>query len=356
MVLYIGNLPADCSREELHAYLSQFDQVVWMKISRDSKSSPGYCYAHAILKSPDGYERMLGCPAHAVRRKKIRVKMDGHTHVHSKHEHEANKRKVFVKRLSKYMSCDKLKDHFSQFGTVEDVGIPVNRENNTSKRIAFVTFKQEEDAEKCAKLKKQMINGVEVICTKFKPPADPITNAEPSVKTLPSREVAANHLDSLLDKLKSPSKRIVESVRGGSEHSTIPLLPMSRDSESLGLPGVEKVNVWQLHILGPKPLSTAGRKIGSMLKTGPQADFSMDETFQNSVGMYNGNLHSLNTNETISPNLRFCEGAGTSSPKFEQDPVDTPVGTTSGPNHHSQYPQKKGTAIVFFKATGFRRI
>ena len=353
-ILYIGNLPADCSREELLSYLSRFDRVVWAKISRDDSSSPGYYYAHAILKSVGGYERLLTYPVHTLRQMKLRVKMNGASPVFAKYEAMVNLRKVFVKRLSRTMTCEKLRQHFSRFGTVEDVDIPVNREDNSSRRIAFVTFREEEDAERCAQEKKQKIGGVEVICKRYKPPEVSSVQEEShgQQNTAPALAAQATGCGQAGDELLGAGCQ--GRATGAPQRSARLPVPASREMCSRGSLGVEGDCLAFMQTRYPSELSTVGKTGAATAKWSQSGGFSMDDYAQRSHQVHKMHLQTQDSCRSAYPG-RWCSQGDSHPPMQAQSRVGAPEAfgqTLSSRNAGLQ----ERTAVVFFKASGFKRI
>ncbi len=352
-ILYIGNLPADCSRTELLSYLSRFDSVVWMKINRDGKNLPGYHFAHAILKSVGGYERLLTYPSHAIRHMKLRVKMNGSSQVFSKYEERLNQRKVFVKRLSRTMNCEKLRQHFSRFGTVEDVDIPVNREDNSSRRIAFVTFSDEEAAEECAKVKKQKICGVEVICKRYKPPEFSSVKEETKgllPTDLPLAEQAAD------GNLASGKLQADGRLERASE-APLQCLPAPvknrREMNLLGSLGAGSDCLALMQTRYSSEPSMTGQRGPSEAERCLPAGFSMDTYSRFKQHAHPKILQSKDSRESGDPGL-WCSQAVTRLPKQAQSRVDAPEAVRPA-NCLDPTPQRR-SAVVFFKASGFMKV
>jgi len=78
------------------------------------------------------------------------------------------KRKVFIKRLTSTSTDEDLHEYFSQFGKVEKAEVRRNHADNSSRRIAYVTFQKEEDASRCLNTKLHLLNGREIVCKKCK--------------------------------------------------------------------------------------------------------------------------------------------------------------------------------------------
>ena len=56
--------------------------------------------------------------------------------------------KIYLGNLSKSITEDTLKEHFAQFGDIEEVMLPLDRKTSEVKGYAFITFKLLESAEK----------------------------------------------------------------------------------------------------------------------------------------------------------------------------------------------------------------
>ena len=68
-------------------------------------------------------------------------------------------KKIFVGSLSWNVDSDKLREVFSPFGNIEEAKVITDRETGRSRGFGFVTFENEEDAEKAI----QEMNGKEVM-------------------------------------------------------------------------------------------------------------------------------------------------------------------------------------------------
>lgn len=56
--------------------------------------------------------------------------------------------KLYVGNLAFSTNADQLRDHFSQFGSVEDSFVASDRESGRSRGFGFVTFTNKEDGER----------------------------------------------------------------------------------------------------------------------------------------------------------------------------------------------------------------
>lgn len=166
-ILFVGGIPKDCTMHELHSFLQKFDEVLWQRIELDYNGVPKG-YAYAIFKNNEGYDKILNQRDHMVRDLKIGVSMWKDPKDYLNEKDKLMRRKVFVKRLNSTATDQDLYNYFSQFGKLEKTEIRRSHYDNTSRRIGFVIFEREEDANKCLDAKLHVMNGREIICKQCK--------------------------------------------------------------------------------------------------------------------------------------------------------------------------------------------
>lgn len=66
---------------------------------------------------------------------------------------------VFIGNLAYQTTEDDLREHFSQFGEVEQVKIPTDRETKRSRGFGFITFGSKEGAEAALEANGHVLNG-----------------------------------------------------------------------------------------------------------------------------------------------------------------------------------------------------
>jgi len=54
--------------------------------------------------------------------------------------------KIYIGNLNKSVTSEMLQTHFSQYGEINEVLLPVDRKNNAVKGYAFISFNQAESA------------------------------------------------------------------------------------------------------------------------------------------------------------------------------------------------------------------
>lgn len=167
-ILFVGGIPKDCTERELYEFLSKFDKVLWQRIEIDHSTGQPKGFAYAVLRSSEGYDRVLSSKDHLIRDLQIGVSMWKDPKEYLNEKDKIMRRKIFVKRLQSTVTDGDLYAYFSQYGRLEKAEIRRSHTDNTSRRIGFIIFVNEEDANRCLDAKCHIMNGREIICKKCK--------------------------------------------------------------------------------------------------------------------------------------------------------------------------------------------
>lgn len=157
-ILYFSQLPREASTETFRDYLSEFGEVAWLEVFKKPRCRDAF--AHVLFESKESYERVFRKPMHVFGNQKLRCSMWRRTGVNSSFEEILNGRKIFIKNLSvRYGEMDIFK-YFKQFGTIENIEMPVSHHNNQKRHIAYVVFRNKSAVEECirekARIKKEI--------------------------------------------------------------------------------------------------------------------------------------------------------------------------------------------------------
>lgn len=190
-ILFIGGIPLDSSYSEVFFFLSGFDTVKWLRVETDEFERPKG-YAYAMLATDGGYHRVLSLPCWKLRNVSVGVKIWKDPKKYLLEKDELQRRKVFVKRLSPYTTEKTMVQYFSQFGELERVDLRKNHEDNTSRRIGFVTFMTNEAAEKCLETIPHLLDGSTICCRKSKNVAE--AKKEKSFASTSNMMSASSHI------------------------------------------------------------------------------------------------------------------------------------------------------------------
>ena len=157
-ILYFSQLPRETTPESFRAYLQEFGEVAWLEVFKKPRCRDAF--AHVLFETKESYERVFRESMHVFSNQKLRCAMWKRTAVNSCYEEILNSRKVFIKNLSiRYREIDIFK-YFKQFGTIENIEMPVSHHNNQKRHIAYIVFRSESSVGDClrekARIKKEM--------------------------------------------------------------------------------------------------------------------------------------------------------------------------------------------------------
>jgi RNA recognition motif-containing protein len=150
-ILYFSQLPRETTSESFREYLSQFGEVAWIEVFKKPRCRDAF--AHVLFEKKESYELVFQTAMHVFCHQKLRCSMWKRTAWNSCFEDILNARKIFIKNLSnKYDEMDMFK-YFKQFGTIENIEMPVSHHNNRKRHIAFIVFRTESAVENCLREK-----------------------------------------------------------------------------------------------------------------------------------------------------------------------------------------------------------
>jgi len=154
--LFVGGLnKASTDEDQLKNYFEEFGNIVDCTVMRDQeKQSRGFGFvlfeeAAAVDKimaaKKEGHE--FAIDEHNIEIKRALPKVPGGTAGSSRTK--GLYRKVFVGGLPSSATEDDLRSHFERYGRVNEIELLRDRETNRLRGFAFVTFDDEDSADKC---------------------------------------------------------------------------------------------------------------------------------------------------------------------------------------------------------------
>ncbi|CAG5114304.1 Oidioi.mRNA.OKI2018_I69.chr2.g8364.t1.cds [Oikopleura dioica] len=151
--MFVGGLSKNTTTESLKAYFSNFGEVqdVVVKVDPNTQQSRGFGFV--LFINEESVEAVVAQQHHELDGKKIDPK-------------KAQRRdgKMFVGGVLPATTDDEIKAYFEQFGEVEEIIRPVNKESNENKPFCFVLFKRDGVLSKCTKQRFHEINGKRCEC------------------------------------------------------------------------------------------------------------------------------------------------------------------------------------------------
>lgn len=147
--IFCGGISYDTTGDDLASYFSQFGSIKEAQVKYDRMTGRSRGFAFVEFETVDGCRASLSLREQTIKGKQCEIKP-----AKTREVGYMNK-KVFVGGLPVDFPENELREHFKQYGRVEDVEWPLDKVSKTRKSFAFVVFETEEAAEKAAAQPKQ---------------------------------------------------------------------------------------------------------------------------------------------------------------------------------------------------------
>jgi len=134
--LFVGSLSWETKEEEFREYFAAFGEVKDASIKVDGAGrSRGFGFI--LFEDPSAVDKVLAEESHSLGNRKIQPK---------KATPKERTKKIFVGGVSPELPEEDIRTHFEQYGEIESMELPMNKEKNIRKGFCFITFK---DADAC---------------------------------------------------------------------------------------------------------------------------------------------------------------------------------------------------------------
>jgi len=129
--IFVGGLAWEFKNEDLTAYFGQFGNVKDVTIKTDFATGNPRGFGFVVFDAKDAVDRVVAQKQHAIKGKKIDPK---------KITEKEKIRKIFVGGVALDTPEEDVKAHFEQFGEIEEIVFPTNKETKQRKGFCFITF------------------------------------------------------------------------------------------------------------------------------------------------------------------------------------------------------------------------
>jgi len=129
--LFVGSLSWETDEAQFKEYFSKFGAVKQATIKQDAMGrSKGFGFI--LFEDKDSVDKVLAAESHSLGNRKIEPK---------RATPKEKCRKIFVGGVSPELPEEEIRKHFEQYGEIEELETPMNKEKNIRKGFIFVTFK-----------------------------------------------------------------------------------------------------------------------------------------------------------------------------------------------------------------------
>lgn len=143
--IFVGGIAYDVTNEDLTSYFSQYGEVAQAQVKFDRNTGRSRGFAFVEFATGDACRAALGNREQTLKNKQIEVKP----------AKSRENKKVFVGGLPADFPEEDLRAHFAQYGKVEDIEWPFDKQTKARRNFAFIVFEEEEAADRASATPKQ---------------------------------------------------------------------------------------------------------------------------------------------------------------------------------------------------------
>jgi len=143
--IFVGGIAYDTTNEDLTSHFTQYGEVSQAQVKFDRVTGRSRGFAFVEFVNGDSCKSALAAREQTIKGKAVEVKP----------AKSRENKKVFVGGLPSDYNEAELRTHFEQFGKVEDIEWPFDKNSKQKRNFCFVVFELEEDADKASAQPKQ---------------------------------------------------------------------------------------------------------------------------------------------------------------------------------------------------------
>lgn len=143
--IFVGGIAYDVTNEDLSSYFSQFGDVSQAQVKFDRTTGRSRGFAFVEFATAEACKLALAQREQQIKNKQCEIKP----------AKSRENKKVFVGGLPADHPEEELRKHFEQYGKVEDIEWPFDKQTKARRNFAFIVFEEEDAADKASSISKQ---------------------------------------------------------------------------------------------------------------------------------------------------------------------------------------------------------
>jgi RNA recognition motif-containing protein len=147
--IFCGGISYETTNEDLSNYFNKFGDVVQAQVKFDRLTGRSRGFAFVEFATVDACQLALAQREQLIKNKQCEIKPA------KTREPTFSNKKVFVGGLPADFPEEDLRSHFDEFGKVEEIEWPFDKQTKARRNFAFIVFEEEEAADRAANTAKQ---------------------------------------------------------------------------------------------------------------------------------------------------------------------------------------------------------
>ena len=163
---FVGGIPLQATYQELHDYMSQFGPICHVSLPVHQATGAHKGFAKVYFTHPDSLERAVRHHSHRLHNLEFGVSIWVPMKEFVSKKKNPSKDKLFF-RMESFLPKKKLKEYFSNFGTVLNLEIKVDHVTGIPRDFGFVIFSKSEEVKNV--LRHSLVHKVDKILVTVEP-------------------------------------------------------------------------------------------------------------------------------------------------------------------------------------------
>lgn len=143
--IFVGGIAYDVTNDDLSNHFSQYGEVSQAQVKFDRTTGRSRGFAFVEFATVDSCKSALNQREQLIKNKQCEIKP----------AKSRENKKVFVGGLPADHPEEELRKHFEQYGKVEDIEWPFDKQTKARRNFAFIVFEEEDAADRAASISKQ---------------------------------------------------------------------------------------------------------------------------------------------------------------------------------------------------------
>jgi len=167
--IFVGGLHWETTAADLREYFSKFGTVVDCTLKTDQATGRSRGFGFILFEDSAIVQKILADKTHSLRGRQIDCKPAQSSRPSAAGSKAEPIKKVFVGGLSPDIPEADIREHFGQYGKIEEVELPFDKMKNQRRAFCFITYETEEMVDKAVVNAKQKLGDREVDVRKATP-------------------------------------------------------------------------------------------------------------------------------------------------------------------------------------------